>query len=170
MTKVRVAAVRDGVVVGIVVFTEWADELSFARDIIALSSIGPYAGCAAYLLRADESASIGDVRGEDGTFAPPAPQITEQLVTLDTQTASVMISGYKYQGITLSTSPTAQTRWTALYTARNSVSYPLLVFSVDNSSSIEITSADQVAEVFIGMVNALTLEHQAGARAKATIQ
>ena len=54
--------------------------------------------------------------------------------------------------------------------ARDSRTYPLTVWNVDDTQSIEIADADEVAKVFIGMVDYLTLEHQAGAKAKVAIQ
>lgn len=94
----------------------------------------------------------------------------EAVLVSNTATATTMLGGYSYRGIMLSTSPTAQTRWTALYAARESVAYPLVVFSADDAQSIEIKDADEVAKVFLGMVTAMTKAHQEGAKAKAAIE
>lgn len=93
-----------------------------------------------------------------------------EVLIANATSARTMLSGYPCRGITLSTSPTAQTRWTALYAARDAVAYPLTVFSADDAQSIEIKDAAEVAEVFVGMVSAMTKAHQAGAKAKAAIE
>lgn len=94
----------------------------------------------------------------------------EAVLTSNAATATTTLGGYPYRGITLSTSPVAQTRWTALYAARDAVTYPLIVFSADDSASIEIKDSAEVAAVFLGMVCAMTAAHQAGARAKAKVE
>lgn len=90
--------------------------------------------------------STADYAGEASTRA------TNEGINLQNQVGASFVDGIRFDA------------------ARDAVPYPLTVWNVDDTQSIEIANADEVAKVFIGMVDYLTLEHQAGAKAKVAIQ
>lgn len=154
MSSVRVAVVRNNVVVDVAVFAEWATPEAFAKDVIGFLR-GRYPDAEAYPLRSDESVAVGDIRDGDAWKKPPtiADVALEQI---DAQTDGRIAAGFAFRGVVVSLSLESQIRMIGVFQARELLTdWPIRWNSLDDRSVLEFAGPSDVAEFFAAGVAAL---------------
>jgi hypothetical protein len=119
--------------------------------------------------------------GVPESFAHPYAQYEYMITRLrqdfyervDARTRELIGGGFEYpvtSGQFFSLSAEAQRKWTAMYTARNLVSYPVFVVTADEQTTVELSEATDVQDFFTQMVNTVREHIDTGRVLKNTLR
>ena len=72
---------------------------------------------------------------------------------VDQRSQELIAQGYTHDGVTLSLSDTAQVKWLGFFVARDLLTYPRDVSSIDNKDTLTVESAAEVEAIYGGMVS-----------------
>jgi hypothetical protein len=99
---------------------------------------------------------------------PPSLDLlkAKRIVKIDEKTSSLLMAGYTHNGVLLSTSESAQLKWSGFYAARDVMTYPKTVPSKDNLQFLTLADAASVTSVFEGMASFVASVVDAGTALK----
>jgi len=94
-------------------------------------------------------------------------------VAIDQKTRALVAPGFEYpaaSGQMFSLSPEAQRKWTAMYTARGFLAYPMVVTTTDEQDDVSLADSDDITAFFTAMVETVRTHIDGGRALKNTLR